>query len=237
MILSCAHWDFPYIEYSRNFPYNKRLVILLQLVNFVSDLGGSLGLWIGMSVLSFAEVLELILLIAFALYVKLRRKLGGRIRSNSQIARKWIFMVYFFHCVNSPLFKVIWITKCETSDCGNENLSCHSILILIHKFNSWQIFCTSFLPPNSNLISKLDTGIKTGPSLNANLYDFWRSAPLILRSKLSRAAFFLYWLECVWLVDQFFFKELSDLGHYLIVWMLFTRIVLDFASCQLSFTN
>lgn len=59
-----------------------------ELVNFVSDLGGSLGLWIGMSVLSFAEVLELILLIAFALYVKLRRRLGGRIRSNSEIARK-----------------------------------------------------------------------------------------------------------------------------------------------------
>ena len=137
LILSCAHWDFPYIEYSRNFPYNKRLVILLQLVNFVSDLGGSLGLWIGMSVLSFAEVLELILLIAFALYVKLRRRLGGRIRSNSEIARKWIFMVYFFHYVyvNSTLFKVIWTTKCEPSDCDSENLSCLSILILIHRLS------------------------------------------------------------------------------------------------------
>ena len=71
------------------FASNKRLVrFLLQLANFVSDIGGSLGLWIGMSVLSFAEVLELILLIAYALYVKLRRKLRGRIRSASQIARK-----------------------------------------------------------------------------------------------------------------------------------------------------
>ena len=166
LILSCAHWDFPYIEYSRNFPYNKRLVILLQLVNFVSDLGGSLGLWIGMSVLSFAEVLELILLIAFALYVKLRRRLGGRIRSNSEIARKWIFMVYFFHYVyvNSTLFKVIWTTKCEPSECDSENLSCHSILILIHRLSltvdkfSALLFSrqTPTSSPNSILASKLD---------------------------------------------------------------------------------
>lgn len=58
------------------------------LVNFVSDLGGSLGLWIGMSVLSFAEVLELLLLIAYALCRKLRRRLDGRIQSSSQSVRK-----------------------------------------------------------------------------------------------------------------------------------------------------
>lgn len=137
-----------------------------ELVNFVSDLGGSLGLWIGMSVLSFAEVLELILLIAFALYVKLRRRLGGRIRSNSEIARKWIFMVYFFHYVyvNSTLFKVIWTTKCEPSDCDSENLSCHSILILIHHLSltvdkfSALLFSrqTPTSSPNSILASKLD---------------------------------------------------------------------------------
>lgn len=55
-----------------------------QLVNFVSDLGGSLGLWIGMSVLSFAEVFELLLLIAYALFRKLRKRLDRRIRSSSQ---------------------------------------------------------------------------------------------------------------------------------------------------------
>ena len=54
-----------------------------QLVNFVSDLGGSLGLWIGMSVLSFAEVVELLLLIGYALLRKLRTRLSGRIRSSS----------------------------------------------------------------------------------------------------------------------------------------------------------
>lgn len=53
-----------------------------ELANFVSDLGGSLGLWIGMSVLSFAEVFELLLLIGYALFRKLRRRLSGRIRSS-----------------------------------------------------------------------------------------------------------------------------------------------------------
>ncbi|CAH3139000.1 unnamed protein product [Pocillopora meandrina] len=54
-----------------------------ELANFVSDLGGSLGLWIGMSVLSFAEVLELLLLIGYALFRKFRRKLNGKIQSSS----------------------------------------------------------------------------------------------------------------------------------------------------------
>ena len=36
---------------------------LLQEENFVSDIGGQLGLWVGMSVLSLAEVLELVVLI------------------------------------------------------------------------------------------------------------------------------------------------------------------------------
>lgn len=72
----------------------RRLLYLIishfhpQLVNFVSDLGGSLGLWIGMSVLSFAEVLELLLLITYALFRKLRRRLDGRIQSSSQSVRK-----------------------------------------------------------------------------------------------------------------------------------------------------
>ena len=72
----------------------RRLLYLIishfhpQLVNFVSELDGSLGLWIGMSVLSFAEVLELLLLIAYALFRKLRRRLDGRIQSSSQSVRK-----------------------------------------------------------------------------------------------------------------------------------------------------
>jgi hypothetical protein len=36
---------------------------LLQEENFVSDIGGQLGLWVGISVLSVAEVLELVVLI------------------------------------------------------------------------------------------------------------------------------------------------------------------------------
>ena len=58
-----------------------------QLANFVSDLGGSLGLWIGMSVLSFAEVFELLLLIGYALFRKLRKRLSGRIRSASNAGK------------------------------------------------------------------------------------------------------------------------------------------------------
>ncbi|KAL9986121.1 hypothetical protein ACROYT_G000204 [Oculina patagonica] len=58
-----------------------------ELANFVSDLGGSLGLWIGMSVLSFAEVFELLLLIGYALLRKLRKRLSGRIRSSSNAGK------------------------------------------------------------------------------------------------------------------------------------------------------
>lgn len=38
-------------------------MFLQQLVAFVSDIGGQLGLWIGFSVLTIAEFLELIILL------------------------------------------------------------------------------------------------------------------------------------------------------------------------------
>ena len=51
------------------------LLISPQLPNFMSDLGGSLGLWIGMSVLSFAEILELMLLTCYSLGKKFKRRI------------------------------------------------------------------------------------------------------------------------------------------------------------------
>lgn len=48
--------------------------IISQLANFVSDLGGSLGLWIGMSVLSFAEIFELLVLICLRMAKKLKKR-------------------------------------------------------------------------------------------------------------------------------------------------------------------
>ena len=47
---------------------------ILQLAAFVSDLGGSLGLWIGMSVLSFAEIFELLVLMCLSLGKKLKKR-------------------------------------------------------------------------------------------------------------------------------------------------------------------
>lgn len=53
-----------------------------QLANFVSDLGGSLGLWIGMSVLSFAEIVELLMLTCYALGRKFKRRItGGKVQA------------------------------------------------------------------------------------------------------------------------------------------------------------
>jgi len=54
---------------------------ILQLANFVSDLGGSLGLWIGMSVLSFAEIFELLLLVCLRVGRKLKN--GGSTKSST----------------------------------------------------------------------------------------------------------------------------------------------------------
>ena len=44
-----------------------------QLVDFVSDMGGQLGLWIGFSVITVAEFLELMLLICHAIIRKCSR--------------------------------------------------------------------------------------------------------------------------------------------------------------------
>ena len=55
----------------------------LQLANFVSDLGGSLGFWIGMSVLSFVEILELLLLTCYTLGKKFKQRItsGGKVEA------------------------------------------------------------------------------------------------------------------------------------------------------------
>ncbi|XP_022808058.1 amiloride-sensitive sodium channel subunit alpha-like isoform X3 [Stylophora pistillata] len=58
-----------------------------ELPSFMSDLGGSLGLWIGMSVLTFAEILELILLICYSLARKLKK--GMDTRSTSVAVEKF----------------------------------------------------------------------------------------------------------------------------------------------------
>lgn len=49
---------------------------LPQLVNFVSDIGGQLGLWIGFSVLTLAEFLELIMLMCHLAVKKCFKKNG-----------------------------------------------------------------------------------------------------------------------------------------------------------------
>lgn len=55
--------------------------VIFQLANFVADLGGSLGFWIGMSVMSFVEILELLLLTCYTLGKKFKRRItsGGKV--------------------------------------------------------------------------------------------------------------------------------------------------------------
>lgn len=49
----------------------------------MSDLGGSLGFWIGMSVLSFVEILELLLLTFYTLGKKFKQRItsGGKVEA------------------------------------------------------------------------------------------------------------------------------------------------------------
>lgn len=49
----------------------------------MSDLGGSLGFWIGMSVLSFVEILELLLLTCYTLGKKFMQRItsGGKVEA------------------------------------------------------------------------------------------------------------------------------------------------------------
>lgn len=54
-------------------------------MNFVFDLGGLFGFWIGMFVLLFVEVFELLLLIGYVFFRKLWIRLSGRI---------WLFLIF-----------------------------------------------------------------------------------------------------------------------------------------------
>lgn len=62
---------------------------LPQLVNFVSDIGGQLGLWIGFSVLTLAEFLELIMLLVIWLSRNASRRMA-RLRVIFRIKAEWI---------------------------------------------------------------------------------------------------------------------------------------------------
>ena len=46
-------------------------ILVWQGVNFVADIGGQLGLWIGISVLTCCELLELILLIIQSVFKRM----------------------------------------------------------------------------------------------------------------------------------------------------------------------
>ena len=48
-------------------------LFLLQLENMLGDIGGQLGLWVGISVITVAEILELLLNIVMLLCRKLMR--------------------------------------------------------------------------------------------------------------------------------------------------------------------
>ena len=46
----------------------------IQTVNLLADIGGQLGLWIGISVLTCCEVLELVLLLVQRMFKKMKNK-------------------------------------------------------------------------------------------------------------------------------------------------------------------
>ncbi len=51
--------------------------VRLQEVNLLADIGGQLGLWIGISVLTCCEVLELVLLMIQSLIKRMTTKAGA----------------------------------------------------------------------------------------------------------------------------------------------------------------
>ena len=55
-----------------------RVVIFLQEVNLLADIGGQLGLWIGISVLTCCEFLELLLLLGQTAMKRMAAK-GSRV--------------------------------------------------------------------------------------------------------------------------------------------------------------
>jgi hypothetical protein len=56
------------------------ITVLFQFENFLSDIGGQLGLWAGISVLSLAEVLELFVLIAVGFFTR-KNRTGNEVQS------------------------------------------------------------------------------------------------------------------------------------------------------------
>lgn len=64
----CRHWSYgedtvQVIRSNNSIDLHSIHILVLQKVNLVADIGGQLGLWIGISVLTCCEFLELILLI------------------------------------------------------------------------------------------------------------------------------------------------------------------------------
>lgn len=62
----------------------------------MSDLGGSLGFWIGMSVLSFVEILELLLLTCYTLGKKFKQRItsGGKVEAFTGYSKTQILIQF-----------------------------------------------------------------------------------------------------------------------------------------------
>ena len=80
-------WNWPFVGVKGSsiitlwFVLRQTCFVSLQFVNFVSDVGGQLGLWIGFSVLTVAEFLELMLLVC--------GEVAKRCTSTRKTARMW----------------------------------------------------------------------------------------------------------------------------------------------------
>ena len=59
-----------------SFTFYSHNPVHLQEVNLLADIGGQLGLWIGISVLTCCEVLELVLLLIQYLIKRMKAKAG-----------------------------------------------------------------------------------------------------------------------------------------------------------------